>query len=122
MEVTKWLKPSDSGSRSGGSESVQAAQGDLRHEASKRPVNQRPRSSATRSTDNSLGGSLLHWCSAPSGRTFGDRMVSIPCEPVDTAPDQKMRPQLLRRTEEFVNVALPIADTDASRRVTEQRR
>ncbi len=27
------------------------------------------RSSATRSTDNSLGGSSLHWGSAPSGRT-----------------------------------------------------
>ncbi len=47
-----------------------AAQGDLCHEASKRPVTQPHRSSATRSTDNSLGGSSLHWCSAPSGRTF----------------------------------------------------
>ena len=46
-----------------------AAQGDLCHEASKRPVTQPPRPSATRSTDNSLGGSSLHWCSAPSGRT-----------------------------------------------------
>ncbi len=46
-----------------------AAQGDLCHEASKRPVTQPPRSSATRSTDNSLGGTSLHWCSAPSGRT-----------------------------------------------------
>ena len=46
-----------------------AAQGDLCHEASKRPVTQPPRSSATRSTDNSLGGTFLHWCSAPSGRT-----------------------------------------------------
>ncbi len=49
-----------------------AAQGDLCHEASKRPVAQPPRSSATRSTDNSLGGSSLHWCSAPSGRTVSD--------------------------------------------------
>jgi hypothetical protein len=46
-----------------------AAQGDLCHEASKRPVTRPPRSSATRSTDNSLGGTSLHWCSAPSGRT-----------------------------------------------------
>ncbi len=47
---------------------VSAAQGDHCHEASRRPVTQPPRSSATRSTDNSLGGTSLHWCSAPSGR------------------------------------------------------
>ncbi len=46
-----------------------AAQGDLCHEASKRPVTQPPRSPATRSTDNSLGGTVRHRCSAPSGRT-----------------------------------------------------
>ncbi len=38
-----------------------AAQGDLCHEASRRPVTRPPRSSATRSTDNSLGGTSLHW-------------------------------------------------------------
>ncbi len=46
------------------------AQGGLCHEVSRRPVTRPPRSSATRSTDNSLGGIFLHWCSAPSGRTF----------------------------------------------------
>ncbi len=45
------------------------AQSGLCHEASRRSVTRPPRSSATRSTDNSLGGSFLHWCSAPSGRT-----------------------------------------------------
>ena len=45
------------------------AQGGLCHEASRRPVTRPPRSLATRSTDNSLGGIFLHWCSAPSGRT-----------------------------------------------------
>ncbi len=45
------------------------AQGGLCHEASKRPVTRSPRSLATRSTDNYLGGSFLHWCSTPSGRT-----------------------------------------------------
>ncbi len=37
--------------------------------AENRPVAGPPRPSATRSTDRSLGGSFLHWCSAPSGRT-----------------------------------------------------
>ena len=37
------------------------AQGGLCHEASRRPVTQPPRSSATRSTDNSLDGTFLHW-------------------------------------------------------------
>ncbi len=46
------------------------AQGGLCHEAPRRPVTRPPRSLATRSTDNSLGGIFLHWCSAPSGRTF----------------------------------------------------
>ena len=46
-----------------------AAQGGLCHEASARPVAQTDRSSATRSTDNSLGGTFLHWRRAPSGRT-----------------------------------------------------
>ena len=36
------------------------AQGGLCHEASRRPVTQPPRSSATRSTDNSLDGTFLH--------------------------------------------------------------
>ena len=37
------------------------AQGGLCHEASTRPVAQPGRSSATRATDSSLGGTLLHW-------------------------------------------------------------
>ena len=37
------------------------AQGGLCHEASRRPVTQPPRSSATRSTDNSVDGTFLHW-------------------------------------------------------------
>jgi len=45
------------------------AQGGLCHEASNRLVTQPIRSSATRSIDNSLGGTYLHWCYAPSGRT-----------------------------------------------------
>src|SRR5205807_8841258 len=45
------------------------AQGGLCHEASTRLVAQPSCSSATRSIDNSLGGTFLHWCYAPSGRT-----------------------------------------------------
>ena len=45
------------------------AQGGLCPEAPRRTVTRPPRSLATRSTDNSLGGIFLHWCSAPSGRT-----------------------------------------------------
>ena len=37
------------------------AQGGLCHEASARPVTRPSRSSATRSIDNSLGGTFLHW-------------------------------------------------------------
>jgi hypothetical protein len=45
------------------------AQGGLCHEASIQSVTRPNRSSATRAIDNSLGGTLLHWWSAPSGRT-----------------------------------------------------
>src|SRR5882724_3053444 len=41
----------------------------LCHEAPALPVTRPSRSSATRSIDNSLGGILLHWSFAPSGRT-----------------------------------------------------
>jgi len=46
-----------------------AAQGDLCHEASTRPVAQASRSSASRLTDNYLGGLFLHRLYAPLGRT-----------------------------------------------------
>ena len=45
------------------------AQGGICHEASARPVTPPSRSSATRPIDNYLGGTFLHWCYAPSGRT-----------------------------------------------------
>ena len=55
-----------------------AAQGGLCHEASARPVAQTDRSSATRSTDNSLGGTFLHWRRAPSGRTELFGLAALP--------------------------------------------
>src|SRR5262245_17570216 len=54
---------------------AQPPDGDLCHEASLRPVAQPNRSSATRSTDNSLGGTSLHWCYAPSGRTAVEKGI-----------------------------------------------
>src|SRR4029450_3913133 len=45
------------------------ARGDLCHEASARWGAPPNRSSATSATDNSLGGTFLHWQTAPSGRT-----------------------------------------------------
>ncbi len=48
---------------------AQPPESGLCHEASARPVTQPDRSSATRSIDNFLGGTFLHWQHAPSGRT-----------------------------------------------------
>jgi hypothetical protein len=45
------------------------AKGGLCHEASAQPVALPSRSPATRPIDNYLGGTFLHWCYAPSGRT-----------------------------------------------------
>src|SRR3954467_10331102 len=50
------------------------ARGDLCHEASARWVAPPNRSSATSATDNSLGGTFLHWQTAPSGRTEFSRL------------------------------------------------
>ena len=54
---------------------AQTAQGGLCHGASTRPVARPRRPPATRSIDNSLGGTLPHWCFAPSGRTRGCRRI-----------------------------------------------
>jgi hypothetical protein len=45
------------------------AQGGLSRKAPIHPVTRANRLPATSSTDNCLGGTYLHWCSAPSGRT-----------------------------------------------------
>src|SRR3954466_3112971 len=52
------------------------ARGDLCHEASARWVAPPNRSSATSATDNSLGGTFLHWQTAPSGRTEFSRLLT----------------------------------------------
>src|SRR3954468_3824589 len=53
------------------------ARGDLCHEASARWVAPPNRSSATSATDNSLGGTFLHWQTAPSGRTEFFRLRAL---------------------------------------------
>jgi hypothetical protein len=53
---------------------AQSPNGDLCHEASTRTVTRPSRSSATRSTDNSLDGTYLHWRYAPSGRTTVEKV------------------------------------------------
>ena len=72
------------------------AQGGLCHEASTRLVAQTGRSSATRSTDNSLGGTFLHWWRAPSGRT---EFSGLGAEPRRDAAHNRRRG--------FPNLALP---------------
>ena len=62
------------------------AQGGLCHGASTRPVTRPRRPSATSSIDNSLGGTLLHRCFAPSGRTR-DCRPSRSCQGVPPAHD-----------------------------------
>src|SRR3954451_5287878 len=52
------------------------ARGDLCHEASARWVAPPNRSSATSATDISLGGTFLHWQTAPSGRTEFSRLLT----------------------------------------------
>jgi hypothetical protein len=54
------------------------AQGGLCHGASAEPVTRPRRPSATSSIDNSLGGTLLHRCFAPSRRTRGSRHAGGP--------------------------------------------
>jgi len=49
---------------------------DLCHRASTRPVTQPSRLSATRPSDSYLGGFLLHWCYAPSGRTMDSGLAA----------------------------------------------
>ena len=53
------------------------AQSGLCHEASTRLVAEPSCSSATRSIDNSLGGTFLHWRYAPSGRTEKSGLATL---------------------------------------------
>ena len=54
----------------------------------------------------SLDGDLIHFIS--------NRVIPLPSQAVDTGPDQEVRSDLLRRAEQFVDIALAIADMDAS--------
>ena len=50
----------------------------------------------------------------------GNGVVTVSRQPVDTRSDQEVGAEFLGRAEELVNVALAIADMDASGRVVEQ--
>src|SRR5215470_19652471 len=52
----------------------------------------------------------------------GDRVIAISSQAVDAGPDQEMRSGFLGRAEKLVDIALAIADVDASSRVTEKLR
>src|SRR5208337_1247800 len=66
-----------------------ATLGGLCHKASARPLTRPSRLSATRLTDNYLGGTSTHWRSAPLGRTQHSRFrglspfifIDIPASP-----------------------------------------
>ena len=60
-----------------GLEGCSATQGGLCHKASARPVTRPSRLSATRLTDNYLGGTSTHWRSAPLGRTQHSRLELV---------------------------------------------
>ena len=46
-----------------------------------------------------------------------DRSIAISGQPVNAGANQKMRAQLLRQAEQFVDVALPIPDVDTAARI-----
>src|SRR6516164_3456780 len=55
---------------------------------------------------------------APHRRS--DRVLAIARQPVHTGAHQEFRALVLRQAEEFVDVALPVPDMDATRRLAEQ--
>src|SRR5689334_12480022 len=62
----------------------------------------------------SFDGDLTHF--------VGNRVVSIPRQTVDAGPDEEVCSDLLRRAEQFVDVALAIADMDTSSRIAQKLR
>src|SRR5580765_1620734 len=52
----------------------------------------------------------------------GDRVATVPGQPVDAGSHQEGRAQIMGRAEEFVHVALAVADMHASLRLIEQYR
>ena len=51
----------------------------------------------------------------------GDGVVSVPGQPIDAGSDQEVRPELLGQTEQFVDIALAVANVNAAFRGVEQR-
>jgi hypothetical protein len=52
---------------------------------------------------------------------IGDRVLAISGQPVHAGAHQEMRSHLPCRTEQFVNITLPIADVDTAPRLVEER-
>ena len=52
---------------------------------------------------------------------IGDGVLAISGQPVHAGAHQEMRSHLLCRTEQFVNITLPIADVDTAPRLVEER-
>jgi hypothetical protein len=52
----------------------------------------------------------------------GDRVIPVSSQSIDARPDQKMRSSFPRRAEQLVEVALAVADVEASPWVAQQRR
>ena len=55
-------------------------------------------------------------------RFVGDRVSAIAGQTIDACADKEMLTDILRSTEQFINVALTVADVNATLRITEKRR
>lgn len=51
-----------------------------------------------------------------------DGVLTIAREPVDAGSNEKVCAQIVRRAKQFVNVAFPIANVNATHWIAEQRR
>ncbi|EGF30120.1 hypothetical protein IMCC9480_2187 [Oxalobacteraceae bacterium IMCC9480] len=49
-------------------------------------------------------------------------MSAIAGQTIDACADKEMRTDILRSTEQFIDVALTVADVNATLRITEKRR
>jgi hypothetical protein len=54
------------------------------------------------------------------GHVIGHRMIAISRQAINTGPHQEVGADLLCRAEEFVDVALSVADMNAARRIAQR--
>lgn len=70
-----------------------------------------------------IGISNLNTMPAPDlglGHVSGDRMIPVTRQAIDAGPHQEVGADLLCRAEEFVDVALAVADMDTARRIAQR--